>query len=82
MNYTIYDITGNMVDSYSEEREALGALEGIVGCDPEAAHEYALITEDDYGMPVGKAIIGSDIIQDDYALAKEVMMAEPRQIAS
>jgi hypothetical protein len=60
-HYVILDSTANLVDSFDEEREARLALETIVRDDPDSAGEYALLTYDDKGHPVGEALIGSDV---------------------
>jgi hypothetical protein len=60
-SYVILDGTANLVDSFDQEQEARLALESIVRQDPESAGEYALLTYDDNGYPIGNALVGSDI---------------------
>ena len=61
MNFVILDSTANLVDSFDDEDEARLALEAIVRQDPTAADEYALLTYDDDGHPVGEALLGSQL---------------------
>jgi hypothetical protein len=61
MYFVILDSTANLVDSFTEEGEARHALEAIVRQDPDAADEYALLTYDDQGQPVGETLMGSDL---------------------
>jgi hypothetical protein len=58
--YVILDSTANLVDSFDEESEAQLALAAIVREDPKSAADYALLTYDDKGHPIGDALIGSD----------------------
>jgi hypothetical protein len=60
-SYVILDGTANLVDSFDQEQEARLALESIVRQDPESAGEYALLTYDEDGHPVGNALVGSDL---------------------
>ena len=60
-SYVILDSTANLVDSFDQEQEARLALENIVRQDPESADEYALLTYDDDGHPLGDALVGSDL---------------------
>lgn len=60
-SYVILDSTANLVDSFDLEQEARLALENIVRQDPESADEYALLTYDDDGHPLGRALVGSDL---------------------
>lgn len=60
-HYAIFDSTANLVDSFDDEREARLALEAIAREDPDSAGEYALLTYDDNGHPVGDALVGSDV---------------------
>jgi hypothetical protein len=57
--YVILDSTANLVESFDEEQEARRALEDIARQDPSSADEYALLTYDDDGVPVGDALIAS-----------------------
>lgn len=61
MNYVIFDSTANLVDAFDREDEARAALEKIVHDDPDSADEYAMLTYDDAGHPVGEALAGSDL---------------------
>ena len=60
-SYVILDSTANLVDSFDQEQEARLALESIIRQDPESADEYALLTYNDDGHPVGNALVGSDL---------------------
>jgi hypothetical protein len=59
--YVILDSTANLVDSFDREDEARTALEAIVRQDPDAADDYAIVTYDDAGHPVGEAVTGADL---------------------
>ena len=59
--YVILDSTANLVESFDTEEEGRAALEAIVQQDPDAADEYAMITYDDRGSPVGEALTGTDL---------------------
>jgi hypothetical protein len=61
MNFVILDSTANLVDSFDQEDEARAALEAIVRQDPDAADDYAMLTYDDLGHPVGEALTGSQL---------------------
>jgi hypothetical protein len=56
MYYVILDSTGNLVESFDEERQARAMLERLVGEEPDAAEHLALLTYDEHGEPVGDAI--------------------------
>ncbi|HEX7298171.1 MAG TPA: hypothetical protein VF257_04130 [Solirubrobacteraceae bacterium] len=60
-HYVILDSTANLVDSFDHEDEARSALERIVRRDPDAADDYALLTYNDEGLPVGGPIVGSEL---------------------
>lgn len=60
-HFLILDSTANLVDSFDREDEARAPLEEIVCQDPDEADEYALLTYDDKGQPVGEAVVGSDL---------------------
>lgn len=59
--FVILDSTANLVESFDSEAEGRAALEAIVRQDPEAAGDYAMITVDDEGLPVGEALTGTDL---------------------
>lgn len=59
MYYVILDSTGNLVESFDEERQARAMLERLVGEEPDAAEHLALLTYDEHGEPVGDAIMVS-----------------------
>ncbi len=59
--HVILDSTGNLVDSFDREDEARSALDDIVRQDPDSADEYAVLTYDDNGHPIGEALLGSDL---------------------
>ena len=56
MYYVILDSSGNLVESFDDERQARATLQQIVGEEPEAAEHLALLTYDEHGEPVGDAI--------------------------
>jgi hypothetical protein len=60
-HYVILDSTANLVESFDQEQEARLALEDIARQDPSSADEYALLTYDDDGEPVGEALTASDV---------------------
>lgn len=49
MYYVLLDSTGNLIASYRDEDDARLALQQLVGDDPEAAEDIALMTYDDEG---------------------------------
>lgn len=55
MYFVILDSTGNLVESFDDEREARSALERMVREEPDAAEHLALLTYDTSGNPVGEA---------------------------
>jgi hypothetical protein len=57
--YAIFDNTANLVDSFDEEAEARHALEAIVRAGAESSDDYAMLTYDDDGHPVGPAVTAS-----------------------
>jgi hypothetical protein len=59
--YVILDSTANLVDSFDQEDEARAALEAIVRQDPDTADQYALITYDKRGQPIGEALTGAEL---------------------
>jgi hypothetical protein len=59
--YVILHSSGNIVDSFDREIEARAALEAIVHQEPSEADEYALMTYDDDGHPVGDVVLGADL---------------------
>ena len=59
--YVILDSTANLVESFDTEAEARAELEAIVRQDPGAADDYAMITYDDTGGPIGEALTGADL---------------------
>jgi hypothetical protein len=59
--YVILDHTANLVESFDSEAEGRAELEAIVRQDPDAADDYAMITYDDEGLPVGEALLGTDL---------------------
>ena len=60
MYWTIFDSTGNLVESFDQEDEARAALDRIAHEEPEAAEHVALLSFDDEGKPVGDAVTVSD----------------------
>ncbi len=62
MDYAIFDITANLVDSYDNEAEAHAALERIAQQDPDAADGYALFAFDDDGQPVGDVLTAKALV--------------------
>jgi hypothetical protein len=55
MYYTLLDSAGNLIDSFDDEQEAQRALAAILGSDPDANGEVAIVRYDDHGEPVGEA---------------------------
>jgi hypothetical protein len=53
MHYVLLSSTGNMIDSYDEERTARAALQRIVDAEPEAVEDVALMIYGDDGRPTG-----------------------------
>lgn len=63
MIFSIFDSTGNLVASYSDEAAARQALAGIVRDEPEAAGDVALLAFDDQGRAVGDAVHGTAVVE-------------------
>ena len=61
MYYTIFDSTGNLIDSFEDEQSARAAMDQIVNAEPEAAEHLALFICDDNGKPVGDPIFARAI---------------------
>jgi hypothetical protein len=59
MHYVLLSSTGNLIDSYEKESEALDALRRIVEAEPDAAEDVALMTYGDDGMPLGDPIFAN-----------------------
>jgi hypothetical protein len=57
VHYVIFDSTGNLVESFEDERSARGALDRIVAGEPEAAEHVALFICGEDGTPVGDPIM-------------------------
>ena len=56
MQYAIFDSTGNLIESFEDERSAREALDRIIDGEPEAAEHVALFVYDDDGTPVGDPV--------------------------
>ena len=56
VNYAIFDSTGNLVESFADERSAREVLDRIVDAEPEAAEHVALFVYGDDGTPVGDPV--------------------------
>jgi hypothetical protein len=60
LEYSIFDSTANLVDSFDDKGEARAALEAIAQREPEHADEYVLITYDD-GHVVPPALTAAEL---------------------
>ncbi len=49
MHYAIFDGTGNLVESFEDEKSARKALDHIVDAEPEAAEHVALLVHGEDG---------------------------------
>jgi hypothetical protein len=56
VRYAIFDSTGNLIESFEDERSAREALDRIIDAEPEAAEHVALFVNGDDGMPVGDPV--------------------------
>jgi len=56
VQYAIFDSTGNLIESFEDERSAREALDRIIDGEPEAAEHVALFVYDDDGTPVGDPV--------------------------
>jgi len=56
MQYAIFDSTGNLIESFEDERSAREALDRIIDAESEAAEHVALFVYGDDGMPVGDPV--------------------------
>jgi hypothetical protein len=61
MTYSIFDSTGNLVDSFTERGAALDCLAGIAQAEPEAADEVFLVAQDDDGNIIGETVYASAV---------------------
>jgi hypothetical protein len=61
MTYSIFDSTGNLVDSFVERGAALDCLASIAQAEPEAADEVYLVAQDDDGNIVGETVYASAV---------------------
>jgi hypothetical protein len=61
MTYSIFDSTGNLVDSFSERGAALDCLAGIAQAEPDAADDIYLITQNAAGEIVGETVYASAV---------------------
>jgi hypothetical protein len=61
MTYSIFDSTGNLVDSFTERGAALDCLASIAQAEPEAADEVYLLAQDDAGNIVGETVYASSV---------------------
>ena len=61
MHYALFDSTGNLIESFTDEDEARLALDAIALENPDAADEIAVLAYDDRGRPVGRAISANTV---------------------
>lgn len=61
MTYAIFDSTGNLIESFEDERSARETLDRIVASEPEAADHVALFVCGEDGMPVGDPIFARTV---------------------
>jgi hypothetical protein len=61
MHYEIFDSTGNLVESFTDEESARRTLDLIVDAEPDAAEDVALFISDDDGTPVGGPVFAHAI---------------------
>jgi hypothetical protein len=59
--YAIFDSTGDLIESFEDERSAHEALDRIVAGEPEAAEHVALFVCGEDGMPVGDPIFARTV---------------------
>ncbi len=59
MEFALFDSSGNLISSYSDESEAKSALEEIIAAEPEAAFDIALMTFDDDGAITNDPVFGT-----------------------
>jgi hypothetical protein len=59
MTYSIFDSTGNLVDSFMQRGAALDCFAGIAQAEPKAADDVFLVTQDDDGNIVGETVYAS-----------------------
>jgi hypothetical protein len=76
MTYVVLDSTANLAESFDDETEARAALQAIVHLDPASAGEYALLSYDENGRPVGEAVLG--IRPDPHAGIRSPRVRRPR----
>lgn len=61
MHYVIFDSTGNLVESFEDERSAREAIDRIVAGESDAAEHVALFICGEDGMPVGDPIFARPV---------------------
>ena len=59
--YTIRDTSGRLLDSFSDAQLAHDALVVFAQEDPKSARRYVMLSYDEDGLQVGKAVLGSDV---------------------
>lgn len=62
MTYSIFDSTGNLVDTVDDHDTAVAALTATVTAEPDAADDVFLVTQDDDGRMVGETVYGSSLV--------------------
>jgi uncharacterized protein YbaA (DUF1428 family) len=63
MQWALFDITGNLIESFEDEKAARDALGAIVSADPEVAGDIALLRFDERGMARGDAVFSVEANQ-------------------
>jgi hypothetical protein len=59
MTYSIFDSTGNLVDTFNDRAAALDCLAGIAQAEPESESEVFLVSQDDDGNTIGETVHAS-----------------------
>jgi len=64
MDYMLVDSTGNALDAFENEADALKAFVRLLKEDPAVALEVALFTFDERGVVVGEPTVGADLLPE------------------
>jgi hypothetical protein len=61
MTYSIFNSTGNLIDTFNDRAAALDCLAAIAQAEPESAVNVFLIAQDDDGNMVGETVYASSV---------------------
>jgi len=64
MNFMLMDNSGNGLDAFSDEAQAIEAFVRLLKEDRSAALDVALLAFDDRGVAVGEPMVGADLLPE------------------